>query len=158
AKPAFRVSADGWYSRVPPKPPQPPLPPAPPAPPAPPIPLAPPTPPAPPNPPVPENFGNRPVLRLLLPTALNEPSPRFELALTAGTAVSHQSHHSHHCLLRHLPPQLLLFLQCLRLLLLLRIRRFQKTLAIGPSSGSYCQQLSMSSSRNQRVTRPQMSA
>ncbi|CAI7796128.1 unnamed protein product [Closterium sp. NIES-53] len=53
SRPAFRVTSDGWYSRIPPDPPEPPQPPAPPAPPAPPV---PPTPPAPPVPPVPP-FG-----------------------------------------------------------------------------------------------------
>ncbi|CAI7874699.1 unnamed protein product [Closterium sp. NIES-54] len=53
SRPAFRVTSDGWYSRIPPDPPEPPQPPAPPAPPAPP---EPPTPPAPPAPPVPP-FG-----------------------------------------------------------------------------------------------------
>ncbi|CAI7851435.1 unnamed protein product [Closterium sp. NIES-53] len=51
SRPAFRVTSDGWYSRIPPdplEPPQPPAPPAPPAPPVPPTPLAPPVPPVPP--------------------------------------------------------------------------------------------------------------
>ncbi|CAI7735763.1 unnamed protein product [Closterium sp. NIES-54] len=53
SRPAFRVTSDRWYSRIPPDPLEPPQPPAPPAPPAPPV---PPTPPAPPVPPVPP-FG-----------------------------------------------------------------------------------------------------
>ncbi|CAI7910216.1 unnamed protein product [Closterium sp. NIES-54] len=53
SRPVYRVTADGWYSRIPLDPPEPPQPPAPPAPPAPPV---PPTPPAPPAPPVPP-FG-----------------------------------------------------------------------------------------------------
>ncbi|CAI7864847.1 unnamed protein product [Closterium sp. NIES-53] len=79
-RPAFRVDADGWYSRIPPEPPEPPRPPAPPAPlapPAPPPPSAPPTPPAPPAPPPlgpvsPQLTGNQPVLTLLLPSAFDE--------------------------------------------------------------------------------------
>ncbi|CAI7830691.1 unnamed protein product [Closterium sp. NIES-53] len=49
-RPAFRVDAGRWYSRIPPEPPEPPRPPAPPAPPSPPAPPAPPVPPAPPAP------------------------------------------------------------------------------------------------------------
>ncbi|CAI7736793.1 unnamed protein product [Closterium sp. NIES-53] len=51
--PAYRVTADGWYNRIPPDPPEPPQPPTPPALPAPPAPPVPPTPPAPPIPPSP---------------------------------------------------------------------------------------------------------
>ncbi|CAI7840608.1 unnamed protein product [Closterium sp. NIES-53] len=57
-RPAFRVDADGWYSRIPPEPPEPPLPPAPPVPPAPPAPPSPPAPPAPPVPPAPPPLGH----------------------------------------------------------------------------------------------------
>ncbi|CAI7864691.1 unnamed protein product [Closterium sp. NIES-54] len=76
-RPAFRVDADGWYSRIPPEPPEPPRPPAPPAPPAPPSPPAPPAPPVPPAPPPlgpvsPQLTGNQPVLTLLLPLAFDE--------------------------------------------------------------------------------------
>ncbi|CAI7896237.1 unnamed protein product [Closterium sp. NIES-54] len=76
-RPAFRVDADGWYSRIPPEPPEPPRPPAPPAPPAPPSPPAPPAPPVPPAPPAPgpvsaQVTGNQPVLTLLLPSAFDE--------------------------------------------------------------------------------------
>ncbi|CAI7883940.1 unnamed protein product [Closterium sp. NIES-54] len=49
SRPAYRVTADGWYSRIPPDPPEPPQPPAPPAPPAPPVPPTPPAPPVPPS-------------------------------------------------------------------------------------------------------------
>ncbi|CAI7784417.1 unnamed protein product [Closterium sp. NIES-54] len=49
SRPAYRATADGWHSRIPPDPPEPPQPPAPPAPLAPPV---PPTPPAPPVPPI----------------------------------------------------------------------------------------------------------
>ncbi|CAI7842900.1 unnamed protein product [Closterium sp. NIES-54] len=74
SRPAFRVTSDGWYSRIPPDPPEPPQPPTPPAPPAPPV---PPTPPAPPVPPVPlcpvaPHIDNHPVLTLLLPSAFDE--------------------------------------------------------------------------------------
>ncbi|CAI7845592.1 unnamed protein product, partial [Closterium sp. NIES-53] len=70
-RPAFRVDADGWYSRIPPEPPEPPQPPAPPSP------LAPPTPPVPPAPPPPgpvspQLTGNQPVLTLLLPSGFDE--------------------------------------------------------------------------------------
>ncbi|CAI7771391.1 unnamed protein product [Closterium sp. NIES-54] len=67
----YRVTADGWYSRIPPDPPEPPQPPAPPAPPAPPV---PPTPPAPPVPPcsVAPHIDNHRVLTLLLPSAFDE--------------------------------------------------------------------------------------
>ncbi|CAI7922632.1 unnamed protein product [Closterium sp. NIES-53] len=73
-RPAFRVDADGWYSRIPPEPPEPPRPPAPPAPPSPPAPPAPPVPPAPPapGPMSPQLTGNQPVLTLLLPSAFDE--------------------------------------------------------------------------------------
>ncbi|CAI7922473.1 unnamed protein product [Closterium sp. NIES-53] len=73
-RPAFRVDADGWYSRIPPEPPEPPRPPAPPAPPSPPAPPAPPVPPAPPalGPVSPQLTGNQPVLTLLLPSAFDE--------------------------------------------------------------------------------------
>ncbi|CAI7801330.1 unnamed protein product, partial [Closterium sp. NIES-54] len=76
-RPAFRVDADGWYSRIPPEPPEPPRPPAPPAPPAPPSPPAPPAPPVPPAPPAPgpvsaQVTGNQPVLTVLLPSAFDE--------------------------------------------------------------------------------------
>ncbi|CAI7851352.1 unnamed protein product, partial [Closterium sp. NIES-54] len=71
-RPALRVSADSWYSRVPSEPPEPPQPPAPPAPPAPLVPPAPPAPPTPPIPPAPENLGNRTVLKLVLPSAFDE--------------------------------------------------------------------------------------
>ncbi|CAI7869961.1 unnamed protein product, partial [Closterium sp. NIES-53] len=69
--PAYCVTADGWYSRIPPDPPEPPQPPAPPAPPAPPV---PPTPLAPPVPPCPvaPHIDNHPVLMLLLPSAFDE--------------------------------------------------------------------------------------
>ncbi|CAI7812033.1 unnamed protein product, partial [Closterium sp. NIES-53] len=72
--PAFRVTSDGWYSRIPPDPPEPPQPPAPPAPPAPPEPPTPPAPPAPPVPPCPvaPHIDNHPVLTLLLPSAFDE--------------------------------------------------------------------------------------
>ncbi|CAI7815618.1 unnamed protein product [Closterium sp. NIES-54] len=69
SRPAYRVTADGWYSRIPPDPPEPPQPPAPPALPAPPV---PPTPPAPPVPLSPHVTGNHPVLTLLLPSAFDE--------------------------------------------------------------------------------------
>ncbi|CAI7882459.1 unnamed protein product [Closterium sp. NIES-53] len=79
-RPAFRVDADGWYSRIPPEPLEPPRPPAPLAPPAPPAPPSPPAPPAPPVPPAPPPLGpvspqltgNQPVLTLLLPSAFDE--------------------------------------------------------------------------------------
>ncbi|CAI7850822.1 unnamed protein product [Closterium sp. NIES-54] len=73
-RPAFRVDADWWYSRIPPEPPEPPRPPAPPAPPSPPAPPAPPVPPAPPplGPVSPQLTGNQPVLTLLLPSAFDE--------------------------------------------------------------------------------------
>ncbi|CAI7873224.1 unnamed protein product [Closterium sp. NIES-54] len=76
-RPAFRVDADEWYSRIPPEPPEPPRSPAPPAPPAPPSPPAPPAPPVPPAPPPlgpvsPQLTGNQPVLTLLLPSAFDE--------------------------------------------------------------------------------------
>ncbi|CAI7900108.1 unnamed protein product [Closterium sp. NIES-54] len=74
---AFRVDADGWYSRIPPEPPEPPRPPAPPAPSAPPSPPAPPAPLVPPAPPPlgpvsPQLTGNQPVLTILLPSAFDE--------------------------------------------------------------------------------------
>ncbi|CAI7777477.1 unnamed protein product [Closterium sp. NIES-54] len=72
ARPAFRVDADRWYSRIPPEPPQPPAPPAPPTPPAPPAPPAPPIPPSPAYPVHPVFTGNQPVLTLLLPSAFDE--------------------------------------------------------------------------------------
>ncbi|CAI7878451.1 unnamed protein product [Closterium sp. NIES-53] len=82
-RPAFRVDADRWYSRIPPELLEPPRPPAPPAPPPPSSPPAPPAPPAPPSPPVPpappppgpvspQLTGNQPVLTLLLPSAFDE--------------------------------------------------------------------------------------
>ncbi|CAI7873913.1 unnamed protein product, partial [Closterium sp. NIES-53] len=79
-RPAFKVDADEWYSRIPPEPPEPPRPPVPPAPPAPPAPPSPPAPPAPPVPPAPpppgpvspQLTGNQPVLTLLLPSAFDE--------------------------------------------------------------------------------------
>ncbi|CAI7783088.1 unnamed protein product [Closterium sp. NIES-54] len=79
-RPALRVDADGWYSRIPPEPPEPPRPPAPPALPAPPARPSPPAPPAPPVPPAPSPLGhvspqltgNQPVLTLLLPSAFDE--------------------------------------------------------------------------------------
>ncbi|CAI7840762.1 unnamed protein product, partial [Closterium sp. NIES-53] len=72
--PAFRVTSDGWYSRIPPDPPEPPQPPAPPAPPAPQVPPTPPAPPVPPVPPCPvaPHIDNHPVLTLLLPSAFDE--------------------------------------------------------------------------------------
>ncbi|CAI7908945.1 unnamed protein product [Closterium sp. NIES-54] len=78
SRPAYCVTADGWYSRIPPDPPEPPQPPAPPAPPAPrappvpPTPLAPPVPPSPPCPVAPHVTDNHPVLALLLPSAFDE--------------------------------------------------------------------------------------
>ncbi|CAI7793669.1 unnamed protein product [Closterium sp. NIES-53] len=69
ARPAFRVDADGWYSRISPKPPQPPTPPAPPIPPAPP---APPVPPSPVYLVPPVVTGNQPVLTLLLLSTFDE--------------------------------------------------------------------------------------
>ncbi|CAI7825017.1 unnamed protein product [Closterium sp. NIES-53] len=78
SRPAYRVTADGWYSRIPPDPPEPPQPPAPaavlapPAPPAPPTPPAPPVPPSPPCPVAPHVTDNHPVLTLLLPSAFDE--------------------------------------------------------------------------------------
>ncbi|CAI7905586.1 unnamed protein product [Closterium sp. NIES-54] len=74
SRPAYRVAADGWYSRIPPDPPEPPQPPAPPAPLAPPV---PPTPFAPPVRPVPPclvapHIDNHRVLTLLLPSAFDE--------------------------------------------------------------------------------------
>ncbi|CAI7758517.1 unnamed protein product [Closterium sp. NIES-54] len=74
SRPAFRVTSDGWYSRIPPDPPEPPQPPAPPAPPAPPVPPTPPAPPVPPVPPCPvaPHIDNHPVLTLLLPSAFDE--------------------------------------------------------------------------------------
>ncbi|CAI7813361.1 unnamed protein product, partial [Closterium sp. NIES-54] len=74
SRPAFRVTSDGWYSRIPPDPPEPPQPPAPPAPPAPPVPPTPPAPPVPPVPPCPvaPHIDNHPVLMLLLPSAFDE--------------------------------------------------------------------------------------
>ncbi|CAI7828104.1 unnamed protein product [Closterium sp. NIES-53] len=77
SRPAYRVTADGWYSRIPPDPPEPPQPPAPPARPAPPAPPVPPTPPAPPVPPSPPcpvapHIDNHPVLALLLSSAFDE--------------------------------------------------------------------------------------
>ncbi|CAI7858395.1 unnamed protein product [Closterium sp. NIES-54] len=71
---AYRVTADRWYSRIPPDPPEPPQPPAPPAPPAPPVPPTPPAPPVPPVPPCPvaPHIDNRCVLTLLLPSAFDE--------------------------------------------------------------------------------------
>ncbi|CAI7930841.1 unnamed protein product [Closterium sp. NIES-54] len=84
SRPAYRVTADGWYSRIPPDPPEPPQPPAPPARPAPPAPPVPPTPPAPPVPPSPPcpvapHIDNHPVLALLLSSAFDEisPAPRW---------------------------------------------------------------------------------
>ncbi|CAI7756452.1 unnamed protein product [Closterium sp. NIES-53] len=76
SRPAYRVTADGWYSRIPPDPPEPPQPPAPPTPPAPPVPPTPPAPP-PPVPPVPPcpvapHIDNHRVLTLLLPSAFDE--------------------------------------------------------------------------------------
>ncbi|CAI7866071.1 unnamed protein product [Closterium sp. NIES-53] len=74
SRPAYRITADGWYSRIPPdlsEPPQPPAPPAPPAPPVPPTPPAPPVPPVPPCP-MPPHIDNHRVLTLLLPSALDE--------------------------------------------------------------------------------------
>ncbi|CAI7869997.1 unnamed protein product, partial [Closterium sp. NIES-53] len=72
--PAYRVTAYGWYSCIPPDPPEPPRPPAPPAPPAPPVPPTPPAPPVPPSPPCPvaPHIDNHPVLTLLLPSALDK--------------------------------------------------------------------------------------
>ncbi|CAI7849459.1 unnamed protein product [Closterium sp. NIES-54] len=74
SRPAYRVTADGWYSRIPPDPPEPPQPPAPRAPPAPPVPPTPPAPPVPPSPscPVAPHIDNHPVLTLLLPSAFDE--------------------------------------------------------------------------------------
>ncbi|CAI7918446.1 unnamed protein product [Closterium sp. NIES-54] len=74
SRPAFRVTSDGWYSRIPPDPPEPPQPPAPPAPPAPQVPPTPPAPPVPPVPPCPvaPHIDNHPVLTLLLPSAFDE--------------------------------------------------------------------------------------
>ncbi|CAI7834842.1 unnamed protein product [Closterium sp. NIES-53] len=74
SRPAFRVTSDGWYSRIPPDPPEPPQPPAPPAPPAPPVTPTPPAPPVPPVPPCPvaPHIDNHPVLTLLLPSAFDE--------------------------------------------------------------------------------------
>ncbi|CAI7827159.1 unnamed protein product [Closterium sp. NIES-54] len=78
SRPAYRVTADEWYSRIPPdapEPPQPPAPPVPPAPPAPPVPPTPPAPPVPPSPPcsvAPHVTDNHPVLTLLLPSAFDE--------------------------------------------------------------------------------------
>ncbi|CAI7814183.1 unnamed protein product [Closterium sp. NIES-54] len=74
SRPAYRVTADGWYSCIPPDPPKPPRPPAPPAPPVPPTPPAPPVPPVPPVPPclVAPHIDNHPVLTLLLPSAFGE--------------------------------------------------------------------------------------
>ncbi|CAI7865084.1 unnamed protein product [Closterium sp. NIES-54] len=74
SRPAYCVTADGWYSRIPPDPPEPPQPPAPPAPPAPPVPPTPPAPPVPPVPPCPvaPHIDNHPVLMLLLPSAFDE--------------------------------------------------------------------------------------
>ncbi|CAI7826168.1 unnamed protein product [Closterium sp. NIES-53] len=74
SRPAFRVTSDGWYSRIPPDPPEPPRPPAPPAPPAPPVPPTPPAPPVPPVPPCPvaPHIDNHPVLTLMLPSAFDE--------------------------------------------------------------------------------------
>ncbi|CAI7755507.1 unnamed protein product [Closterium sp. NIES-53] len=68
SRPAYRVTSDGWYSRIPPDSPEPPAPPTPPAPPV------PPTPPAPPVPlcPVAPHIDNHPVLTLLLPSAFDE--------------------------------------------------------------------------------------
>ncbi|CAI7848619.1 unnamed protein product, partial [Closterium sp. NIES-54] len=76
-RPAYRVTADGWYSRITPDPPEPPQPPAPSAPPTPPAPRVPPTPPAPPVPPSPScpvapHIDNHPVLTLLLPSGFDE--------------------------------------------------------------------------------------
>ncbi|CAI7775963.1 unnamed protein product, partial [Closterium sp. NIES-54] len=74
SRPAYRVTADGWYSRIPPDPPEPPQPPAPPAPLAPPVPPTPPAPPIPPVPPCPvaPHIDNHRVLTLLLPSAFDE--------------------------------------------------------------------------------------
>ncbi|CAI7802843.1 unnamed protein product [Closterium sp. NIES-53] len=74
SRPAYRVTSDGWYSRIPPDPPEPPQPPTPPAPPAPPVPPTPPAPPVPPVPPCPvaPHIDNHPVLTLLLPSAFDE--------------------------------------------------------------------------------------
>ncbi|CAI7781288.1 unnamed protein product [Closterium sp. NIES-53] len=77
SRPAYSVTADGWYSLIPqdpPEPPQPPAPPAPPAPSAPPVPPTPPAPPIPPSPPCPvaPHIDNHPVLMLLLPSAFDE--------------------------------------------------------------------------------------
>ncbi|CAI7844271.1 unnamed protein product, partial [Closterium sp. NIES-54] len=77
SRPAYRVTADGWYSRITPDPPEPPQPPAPFVPPTPPAPRVPPTPPAPfvppsPSCPVAPHIDNHPVLTLLLPSAFDE--------------------------------------------------------------------------------------
>ncbi|CAI7822724.1 unnamed protein product [Closterium sp. NIES-54] len=74
SRPAYRVTADGWNSHIPPDPPEPPQPPAPPAPPAPPVPPTPPASPVPLSPPclVDPHIVNYPVLTLLLPSAFDE--------------------------------------------------------------------------------------
>ncbi|CAI7927572.1 unnamed protein product [Closterium sp. NIES-54] len=78
SRPAYRVTADGWYSRIPLDPPEPPQPlalPAPSAPPAPPVPstpLAPSVPPSPPCPVAPHVTDNHLVLTLLLPSMFDE--------------------------------------------------------------------------------------
>ncbi|CAI7746274.1 unnamed protein product [Closterium sp. NIES-54] len=71
SRPAYRVTANGWYSRIPLDPPEPPQPPAPPALPAPPAHPAPPAPPVPLCPAAPHATDNHPKLTLLLPSAFD---------------------------------------------------------------------------------------